>query len=107
MWGSDKEGGTSNFKGFDNLVETLEVMRYDEDGLNGVELFMFIDNSVTEGAVYKGSSTSRKLFDLVLCLLFNRGENLNIPLKYKNKTRVGLSMRNENTETPRRKNKNK
>lgn len=69
MWGSGKESGTSNFKEFDNLVETLEVMRDDEDGLNGVELFMFTDNSVTEGAVYKGSPTSRNLFDLVLRLM--------------------------------------
>ena len=68
VWGSENEDDSSNFKEFNNLVETLELMKDDEDGLNGVEMFMFTDNSVTEGAVYTGSSTSMKLFDLVLRL---------------------------------------
>ena len=34
-------------------METLELMKDDEDGLNGVKMFMFTDNSVTEGAVFK------------------------------------------------------
>ena len=34
VWGSDKEHASSNFKEFNNLVEALEVMRDDEDGLN-------------------------------------------------------------------------
>ena len=32
----------------------------------GVELFIFTDNSTAENAFYKGSSNSRKLFELIL-----------------------------------------
>ena len=68
IWESDKEYNSSNFKELNNVVSTLEVMKEDENGLSGVELFLFIDNSVAEGAVFKGTSTSKKLFNLVLML---------------------------------------
>jgi hypothetical protein len=36
--------------------------------LSGHELFMFTDNSTAESAFFKGTSSSEKLFDLVLQL---------------------------------------
>jgi hypothetical protein len=51
----------------DNLVEALErlVSRHD---LTGHELFIFTDNSTAESAFWKGTSSSQKLFELVLRL---------------------------------------
>ena len=43
-------------------------MKEDEDGISGVELFLFTENSVAEVVVFKDSSTSKKLFNLVLRL---------------------------------------
>ena len=48
-------------------MDTLEVMG-EEDILNGVEMSMFTDNSVAEGAEYTELSTSKKWFELVLRL---------------------------------------
>ena len=64
-WGRDEEDGSSNLRELKNLVETLEDMG--EDGsLNGVEVFMFTDNSTAENAFHRGSSSSKQLFELVL-----------------------------------------
>ena len=64
-WGKDMDGESSNFREFTNLVETLEEMG--EDGtLEGKEIFLFTDNSTSEAAYYSGSSSSEKLFNLVL-----------------------------------------
>ena len=58
---------TSNFRELYNLVLALE--RASDDGLlKGCKVFMFTDNTVAERAFYKGSSKSRRLFDLVLSL---------------------------------------
>ena len=40
----------------------------DEGKLKDVELFLFTDNIVFEGTYYKGTSSSKKLFDLTLRL---------------------------------------
>ena len=48
-----------------NLVDTLEGL-CENGNLKGCELFLFTDNLVAEYAYYKGSSSSRMLFDLVL-----------------------------------------
>ncbi|GFH43770.1 hypothetical protein CTEN210_00243 [Chaetoceros tenuissimus] len=58
---------SSNFKEFENSVQTLEEMG-EKGELGGFELFYFTDNSVSESAAYRGSSSSKKLFDLVLRL---------------------------------------
>jgi hypothetical protein len=58
---------SSNYREFRNLVEKIESLV--EDGsLRGHELFMFTDNSTTESAFFKGTSSSEKLFELVLRL---------------------------------------
>ena len=36
--------------------------------LYGVEIFLFTDNMVAEGAYYKGSAKTKHLNELVLCL---------------------------------------
>ena len=51
VWGSDKYGESSNFKELKNLVDTLKEMTRDRDGVRGVELFLFTDNSVAEGTL--------------------------------------------------------
>ena len=58
---------SSNFREFNNLVETLEK-EYATGNLENLEVFICTDNEVTEKAFYKGSSKSPKLFDLVLRL---------------------------------------
>lgn len=68
FWGIDKGDQSLNFKELANLVTTLEDMSNNNDGICGVEICLFVDNSVAEGAVFKESSTSEKVFDLVLRL---------------------------------------
>jgi hypothetical protein len=46
------------------MIESLVA----KQTLNGHELFMFTDNSTAESAFFKGTSSSEKLFDLVLRL---------------------------------------
>ena len=67
VWGSDNIDKSSNYREMRNLVETVELMEENGD-LNGIELFLFTDNSVAEAAMFKGSSSSRLLFELVLRL---------------------------------------
>ena len=67
IWGSDLKNSSSNYREFRNIVETIE-----QEVVNGTfagsELFIFTDNIVTEGCFYRGTSSSRPLFDLVLRL---------------------------------------
>jgi hypothetical protein len=59
------EEETSNWRELANLVafvsELVESGEYD-----GFELFIFSDNSTAENAFWKGTSTSRWLYELVL-----------------------------------------
>ena len=68
VWNEDTNTGmSSNFRELTNLVETVETM--EENGeLDGVELFLFTDNDVAEGTFYKGTSSSKPLFELILRL---------------------------------------
>jgi hypothetical protein len=61
------ESESSNWRELNNLVEALEniLARYN---LEGCEIFLFTDNSTAEGAFWKGSAKSRKLFELILRL---------------------------------------
>ena len=58
---------SSNWREFTNVVVFLES-KAQEGLLDGCELFMFTDNSTTEGAFWKGTSPSPKLCELVLRL---------------------------------------
>ena len=48
-----------------NLVDALKE-EAKLGNLKGVEVFLFTDNSTAEGAFFNGSSSSRKLFELIL-----------------------------------------
>lgn len=62
-----RESSSSNWSELGNLVEVIWKLL--EDGtLANTELFIFTDNSTAEAAFSKGSSKSRKLFELVLAL---------------------------------------
>lgn len=67
VWGSPDKPESSNWKEFTNVVEALEEEAL-EGNLNNSEVFMFTDNATVESCVQKGSSTSRKLLDLVVRL---------------------------------------
>ena len=67
VWGSLEKPESSNWKEFTNVVEALE----DEakaGNLDNSEVFMFTDNSTVEACAKKGSSSSRKLLDLIVRL---------------------------------------
>lgn len=66
-WGREMDDSSSNLRELQNLVETLIKMGEDKE-LEGVEMFLFTDNSTAEAAFYKGSSSSEWLFDLVVKL---------------------------------------
>jgi hypothetical protein len=58
---------SSNYREFRNLVEMIETL-VENGTLRGHELFLFTDNSTAESAFFKGTSSSEKLFNLVLHL---------------------------------------
>jgi hypothetical protein len=66
-WDADTEEESSNYREFENIVETLEAEEKDAN-MQGALVFVFTDNSTVEAAVYKGNSTSQKFFKLVLRL---------------------------------------
>ena len=67
VWNKEGTDTSSNYCDFRNCVETLEVMGM-SGKLEGVELFFFTDNSVSESVSYRGNSTSPILFELILRL---------------------------------------
>ena len=67
VWGTDESEESSNYRELANLVQSLEMYN-SAPGLSGTELFLFTDNATAEAAFYKGTSTSKKLFNLVLRL---------------------------------------
>ena len=48
-------------------MESLEDI-VEEQNLGGVEIYVFTDNSTAEAAFYKGSSSVKTLFNLILRL---------------------------------------
>jgi hypothetical protein len=86
IWGDDLAGRSSNFREMFNIADSVaaEVASHKfthlshlvqklesasaEGLLHHTEFFMFTDNAVAEGAFFKGSSTNKHLFDLVLRL---------------------------------------
>jgi hypothetical protein len=65
QWTTEDAEEPSNWKELNNLVCALEgvVARH---SLIGCEFFIFTNNSTAEGAFWRGTSRSKKLFDLVL-----------------------------------------
>lgn len=64
-WGGDDDAESSNYKELDNVVTTIEEEAKCGNLADAV-LFFFTDNSTVEAALYKGNSSSRKLFLLVV-----------------------------------------
>ena len=64
-WGRDMENGSSDLRELKNLVDSLKKMA-EASELEGLEIFVFTDNSTAEAAFFRGSSKSRRLFELVL-----------------------------------------
>jgi hypothetical protein len=77
-WDADTQDESSNFREFENVVETLE----EEARLGHLKkalIFLCTDNSTVEAALVKGNSSSRKLFELVLrvrCLEMREGAHI-------------------------------
>jgi hypothetical protein len=67
QWTSPYSDESSNFRELANLIHAIEDA-HAKGLLANSELFVFTDNSSAEGAFYKGTSSSRRLFDLVLRL---------------------------------------
>jgi hypothetical protein len=67
QWTSAFSDESSNFRELANLVHAIEEA-HSKGLLENSELFVFTDNSAAEGAFYKGTSPSRRLFELVLRL---------------------------------------
>jgi hypothetical protein len=58
---------SSNYRELLNLVESLEA-QVASGRLQGAEVFLFTDNSTAEAVFWKGTSHSKKLFELMLRL---------------------------------------
>jgi hypothetical protein len=65
VWGKDEESQSSNFKEFENVVQTIEEEARN-GSLQGTSMYLFTDNSTVEGALFKGNTPSRKLFNLIV-----------------------------------------
>ena len=64
-WTEKGSANSSNFREFGNFVLDLEE-ESKLGNLEGAEIFTFTDNSTTESAFYNGTTSSKRLFDLVL-----------------------------------------
>ena len=67
QWTSIAGEESPNYRELYNLVETIESL-YSEGKLRYCKIFFFTDNIVADYAYYKGSSSCKALFDLVLRL---------------------------------------
>jgi hypothetical protein len=85
LWGRDVSHQSSNFREMHNLVDLVDLELRDdfmtlsrlvqsvddimmEESAPSTELFLFTDNSVAEGAFFRGTSANPKLFSLILQL---------------------------------------
>ena len=66
LWTKEYGSRSSNFRELYNLILRLESLVQSGQLENGSEVFMFTDNSTSESAFYRGTSTSFLLFELVL-----------------------------------------
>jgi hypothetical protein len=85
LWGRDLSHQSSNFREMRNLVDMVDLELKDDfpvledlvttvsnlvesDTLPSTEIFLFTDNSVAEGAFFRGTSSNPRLFSLILHL---------------------------------------
>ncbi len=64
---SSEDSNSSNWREFENLVCAVEEAGK-EGKLKGATVILATDNEVVEHSLYKGNSTSEKLFELVVRL---------------------------------------
>jgi hypothetical protein len=67
QWNDSHSQESSNYREFANLIYAIEDA-YTKGLLTDAELFLFTDNSTAESVFYKGTSSSEKLFNLILRL---------------------------------------
>jgi hypothetical protein len=67
QWNKQHSVETSNYRELSNFVYFIEEA-HQSGLLHNTELFVFTDNSMAEAAFFKGTSSSKKLFQLVLRL---------------------------------------
>ena len=67
QWSSKISEKSSNYRKLRNLVETLEGL-YLKRKLSNCKICLLTDNIVADYAFYKGSSSSKRLFELILQL---------------------------------------
>ena len=66
IWGIDSDvEELSNWKEFENSIMMLEE-EGDAGQLFNASVFLFTDNTTVEACLYKGTSSSPKLFDLAV-----------------------------------------
>ncbi len=66
-WNKKHAQESSNFRELSNLINAIKDA-VDKDLLSRSELFVFTDNFATESTFYKGTSSSKTLFELMLTL---------------------------------------
>ena len=67
QWCTTESEESSNWRELNNLVQTIAGWTERQD-IMGSQVFVFTDNIVAECAFWKGTSKSRKLFELILQL---------------------------------------
>ena len=66
LWTREYGARSSNFRELYNLILRLESLVSGGRLKQGTEVFMFTDNATAEAAFYRGTSSTRLLFELVL-----------------------------------------
>ena len=66
LWTREYGSRSSNYRELYNLVLRLEALVRDGTVPGGTEVYMFTDNSTAESAFYRGTSSPKLLFELVL-----------------------------------------
>jgi hypothetical protein len=67
VWGADSEEESSNWREYTNLVEFLED-EASQGNMENATVIICTDNSVAESAANRGTSSSKKLFELTVRL---------------------------------------
>ena len=65
VYGADFDGESSNYRELSNVIIALEE-EASSGSLQDTTVFFFTDNSTVEAALYKGTTASKKLLDLVI-----------------------------------------
>ena len=74
-WSSEEDVNSSNWREFENMVCEIEQAAH-KGWLNESTVIMATDNQVIEACIYKGNSSSPKLFDLIVCLKLVEFDNI-------------------------------